>query len=795
MLIPLIWQDSYVKIDTSLKNITDRLSETGSHVEGVSYYSSDMENIVVGKVNSLEKHPNADRLSVLKIDVGKDKDLTIVTAATNVKNGDYLLVIKSGATLDKGPKIEDHDFFGITSQGMLLAYKEMNYPDSVIPKKLKDGVIVLSGKFVPGELASKVLSSNTPVIEYEITPNRPDCLSIIGMARETAASFGTKLTYPSTTYKAYDENLYDYTNGVEVISDDCKRFTARVIKDVEVKESPQWLQNYLILAGMRPINNIVDITNFVMLETGQPIHAYDLDKLYDKKIIVRNAKNGEKITTLDGEERELDESMLVIADGKEVIGLAGIMGSLNSEVTDKTKNILLESANFSSDSIRRTSKILNLRTEASTRFEKGIHVENAEFASKRVMTLVNELKAGKVIKGSIDLLEKKTPDRYVDLRISRLNQLIGRTFTKKEAIDSLELLEFEIEDIDANTIRAKVPAHRLDIEIEADLIEEVVRLYGMGKVESKPLVSTLKKGQRAPMRLLKDDLKINLLGQLFSETTTYSFISPKEYDRLGFAQDSPYRNYVKIINPLGEDYSVMRTTLMANMLDQISKNIKKKQDDIKFFEIGTIFENTDKLLPKESQALCMGLYGKYTFYDLKDFFLKAMKKTGFKDFIFKANENFYALHEGRCADIYLGGKKVGIMGQVSYYVADEYNIEKEVYLLEINLSSILDQRIDQVKYQPIGKYPAIERDYAFVCPRSIESVDIENTIRTVGKDLVKKIELFDIYTGNQIGKDKKSIAYKIYYKSFEKTLEEKDIEKVEDNILKALEDMGLTIRE
>jgi phenylalanyl-tRNA synthetase beta chain len=794
MLVPLIWQDKYLKVDQSLKTITDRLSETGSHVETVSFYTSEMENIVVGYVKSLEKHPGADKLSVLKIDTGEDEDRTIITAATNVNEGDYLFVIKSGAVLDNGTKIEDHDFFGITSQGMLLAYSEMDYPDSVIPKDLKDGVIILSGEFKPGTLASEVLSSNTPVIEYEITPNRPDCLSILGMARETAASFGKKVSYPSTDYEALDEDLYDYTNGVEVKSDACKRFTARVIKDVTVEESPQWLQNYLILAGMRPINNIVDITNFVMLETGQPIHAYDLEKLHDKKIIVRNAQKGEKITTLDGEERELDEEMLVIADSKEAIGLAGLMGSLDSEVTKSTKTILLESANFSSDSVRRTSKVLGLRTEASTRFEKGIHVENADFASKRVMAMINELGAGKVIKGSIDLGQKETPENFVDLRISRLNLLIGREFTKEEAIKSLELLEFEVEDIDEDTIRAKVPSHRMDIEIEADLIEEVVRLYGMGRVESKPLVSTLKRGKRDSMRLLKDDLKLNLLGQLFSEATTYSFISPKEYDRLGFPADSSYRNYVKIINPLGEDYSVMRTTLMANMLEQISKNIKHKQDDIKFFEIGTIFKKSEDLLPIENQALCMGLYGDYSFYDLKDFFLKAMKKTGFVGFDFKANPDFYALHEGRCADIYLEGEKVGIMGQVSYYAMDEYDIDKEAFILELNLSQILDKRIDQVKYKPIGKFPAIERDYAFVCDRDLESALIEKTIEDHGQGLVKKIELFDIYTGNQIAKDKKSIAYKIFYRSDEKTLKEKDIVKLEENILKALDDLGLSVR-
>lgn len=794
MLVPLIWQDNYIKVDKDLKTITDRLSETGSHVETVERYTSDLDGILVGKVNKHQKHPDADKLFVLSIDIGKDQDVTIVTSATNVKEGDHLFVITSGTKMDNGMVIEDHDFFGIVSQGMLTAYEELGYPDSVIPKYFKDKVVIISDEFKPGMKASEVLSSNSHVIDYEITPNRPDCLSIIGMARETAASFEKKVTYPSLDYQTIAENMDTLTNGVEIKSDACKRFTARVIKDVEVKESPQWLQNYLMLAGVRPINNIVDITNFVMLETGQPIHAYDLDKLEDKKIIVRNAKEGEIFTTLDKVERKLDPSMLVIADGKQVIGLAGIMGGLDSEVTENTKNILIEAANFDSDSIRSTSKKLNLRSEASTRFEKGISVENAEIGSRRVMAMVNELEAGKVLEGSIDLGVKETEEKYVDLRISRLNLLIGREFSKEDAIKYLSYLEFEVEDIDEDTIRAKVPYHRMDIGIEADLIEEIVRLYGMGNVESKPLVSTLKRGERDSMRLLKDDLKANLVGQKFSEISTYSFISPKEYDRLQIEEDSKYRNYVKIINPLGEDFSVMRTTLISNILEVIARNINRKQKDMRFFEVGTIFENSKDILPIENQALVMGLYGDYDFYDLKDFFVKAMNKTGLAGFEFKKQTEVKAFHEGRCADIYLDGRKIGIMGEISYPIREEFDITNGCLILEINLSQILDKRIDQVKYKPIGRYPAIERDYSFVCDRDVESSLIEDTIIQEGSHLVRKIELFDIYMGDQIDQSKKSISYNITYRSDEKTLKDEDVSKIEENILKSLEEKGVILR-
>lgn len=794
MLVPLIWQKDYIKIDKDLKTITDRLSETGSHVEEVTIHTSDLEGIVVGHVLEQKDHPDADRLRVLTIDIGRDEPITIITNAKNTKKGDFLPVITSGTKLDDGTLIEDHDFFGIVSQGMLTAYSELGYDDSVIPKELREGVIVLAGEFIPGTPASEALFSNTPVIEYEITPNRSDCLSIIGMARETAASFGEKIAYPSLEYSTNGQDIKDYANGVKVKSDSCLRFTARVVKDVKIEKSPQWLQNYLMLAGVRPINNIVDITNFVMLETGQPLHAYDLDRLAGKKIIVRDAKEGEVIKTLDGEERKLDPSMLVIADDKEAIGLAGVMGGFDSEITNDTKNILLEAASFDADNIRDTSKKLNLRSEASSRFEKGVAVETPEIASKRVMKLIEELGIGTIIGGSFDEGKKENDDKEVKLRITRLNSLTGVDFTKEEAIKNLELLEFEVKDIDEDTITAKAPYFRNDISIEADLIEEVVRLYGMGKIESKPLVSSLKKGERSPLRLLRDDLKYKLVGQKFSELATYSFISPREYDRLGIAKDSKLRDYISLINPLGEDFSVMRTTQIANMLDVIAKNIKYGQKDLRFFELDRTFEKTSDALPKENLTLTMGLYGNYSFYDMKDFFTEAMRNTGFAGFSYKANENLYAFHPGRCADIYFDGEKIGVIGEISYEVREEYNINKGAIILEINLSQIADSRITDKKYKQIPKFPAIERDYSFVADRDVESELIENIMKEKAGDLLAKIELFDIYTGKGIACDQKSISYRVWYRKADRTLKEEDIKGVEESILEELKAKNIVLR-
>lgn len=794
MLVPLIWQKDYIKIDKDLKTITDRLSETGSHVEEVTIHTSDLDGILVGKVTNQEKHVDADRLQVLTIDIGKDESITIITNAKNTKKGDYLPVITSGTKLDDGTVIEDHDFFGIVSQGMLTAYSELGYEDSVIPKELREGVIVLEGEYEPGTPLSQVIHSNSPVIEYEITPNRPDCLSIIGMARETAASFGEKITYPSLDFKENDEDVKDYSNGVSIESDKCNRFVARVAKNVEVKRSPQWLQNYLMLAGMRPINNIVDITNFVMLETGQPLHAYDLDKLADQKIIVRDAKEGEILKTLDGVDRKLDSSMLVIADGKEAIGLAGLMGGMDSEVTKDTKNILLEAANFDQANIRKSSKTLGLRSEASSRFEKGVPVEMADFASRRAMRLIDELAIGEVVGGTIDEGIKEREEIKVDLRLERLNMLTGVDFDLDTAIRNLELLEFEVEKLDDKRLRVRVPYFRSDVTIEADLIEEVVRLYGMGNIENAPLVSSLQRGERSKRRLLRDELCSKLVGQKFSELATYSFISPREFDRLGVDEDSNLRDYIKLINPLGEDYSVMRTSQVPSMLDVIAKNIKYGQKDMRFFELDRTFEKTSDKLPKENITLTMGLYGDYSFYDLKDFFTLAMGEVGFTGFTFKANENIYAFHAGRCADIFYEGDHVGIMGEISYEVRDEYEIDKGALILEINLAGIEDKRIIDRKYKQIAKFPAIERDYSFVCDRNLESELIENTIRENGSGLVDKIGLFDIYTGEHIEEDKKSISYKVLYRAKDRTLKDKDIAGIEKKILDCLAEEDIVLR-
>lgn len=792
MLAPIKWIKEYVDLDKNLMVYTDRLSETGSHVDSVNKYTSDIKSIKVGKVLDIRKHENADKLFVLNIRT--DKDVTIVTASKNVKKDDYVLVAQSPTKFDNGNLIEDHEFFGVVSQGMLVSYMELGYPDSVIPKKFKDGVIVLNGEFKEGEKLINVLDSNSPVIEFEITPNRPDCLSIIGLARESAASFDTKIKLPDTSFKGVDEKFYDYMNKVDLKSKSCKRIITRVIKDVTIKDSPQWLQNYLMLAGVRPINNIVDITNFVMLEYGQPLHAYDLDKLNNKTLIVRDARENEVVETLDGVERKLDSSMLVISDDKNAIGIAGIMGSLESEVTEDTKNILLESACFDKDSIRKTSKMLQLRSEASSRFEKGVEVELCEQASNRVMNLVEKLGIGTVINDKEDLGIKQSEEVLVDLRIQRLNLLLGTDFDKEIAKKYLELLEFEIVEESEEKLKVRIPYFRGDVRIEADLIEEIARLYAIKNIEDKPLHSALKQGKKDDLRELSDDLKISLFGQRFDEISTYSFISPKVYDKLMIKDESRLGEIVKIINPLGEDFSVMRTTLISNMLETISKNIKRKQDDLRFYEIGTVFKKSNEKLPYEKKNLCMALFGNYDFYDLKDMFIKSMENIGVYGFDFEKEQNLKTFHKGRCANIYLDGEKVGVIGQISYELRDNFEIKNGAYVLEVELDKILKYRKPIKKYKTLPKYPAIEIDLSLVCDRELEVKNIEDIINSKGNGLIKNIELFDIYTGDQIDKNKKSVSYRLIFRSDDKTLNDEEINPIVDDIIENLKQIGVDLR-
>jgi phenylalanyl-tRNA synthetase beta chain len=788
MLLPVKWLKDYIETDKDSRILADGLTLSGSHVESIINLNKGIENIIVGKISNLEKHPDADKLTICKVDIGKEV-LQIVTGAANLQEGDYIPVAVIGSKLPGDIVIEKTNFRGIDSFGMLCSLKELGYSDNVIPKEMKDGIFVLDKEYPLGEDIAAIMGLNNEVIEFEITPNRPDCLSIMGMARETAATFKIPLKEPVINIENEVEDIKDYVNSIEVLSNNCNRYYARVIKNVNIKPSPLWMQIRLMEAGIRPISNIVDITNFVMLEYGEPLHAFDLDKLGGKKIIVREAKEGEKLLTLDEVERELSTSDLVIADEKEPIGIAGIMGGFNSEITNNTKCVLLEGANFDQRSVRLTSKRFGLRTEASTRFEKGIDPNLSQLAVERVCQLIEEIGAGTVVKGNIDIYKEVKAETTIDLRPNRANKLLGIDISTDEMMAYLNGLGLESK-LEGKLIKVNIPTFRLDLKIEADLIEEIGRLYGFHNIESKPLLGTLTRGEKPYGRRIEDRTKDILQGLGLNEVMTYSFISPKAYDKIKLPEDSPLRKYIRLINPLGEDYSVMRTTLIPNMMELISRNHNRGVEECSVYEIGNSFIAKSLSigeLPDEKKVLSIGIYGNKDFFDLKEIVDKTLGRLGIKEVEYIREENNTSFHPGRTAKLILDGEELGILGEMHIDVLENYDIKERVYIAQLDFDKIVEKTNLEVKYRPLPKYPAMLRDLALVVKEDILVGDIQKIISKHGEGLIEKIELFDIYTGDQIPEGMKSVAYSITYRSYERTLREDEVNNIQEAIIKDLE--------
>ncbi len=785
MLVPVKWMKKYIDIDNSTREIADKVTDSGSHVESITDLSSELSNMVIGEIMEIRPHETMKKLSIIKLDL-KDKEIELITGAKNMKVGDRVVAALEGASLPGGITIGIAEFGGVMSPGMLCSYDELAIADGAIPKEVKDGIIILKDDVEVGADALVELDMDQEVIEFEITPNRPDCLSMIGMARETAATFNKKITLPDNSLSKGSDRIEDHVKEIDLKTDSCHRFVARVMTDVKVTDSPQWIKNYLISAGVRPINNIVDLSNFVMLEYGQPLHIYDLDRINHEKITVRLAEDGEVFTSLDKEERKLEAGDIVICDGdNKPISLAGIMGGLDSEVTETTKNILIEAANFDSESIRKTSKRLGLKSEASYRFEKNIPLEYAEEASKRFVKLMLDQEDGKHIEGSLDAGKKKTDDIQIKLRPARANSLLGVDLDEKTIISYLESLELVVNKKD-DYLLVDVPYFRSDLHIEADLIEEIGRLYGFHNIEAKPLRGDLTRGTKSKKRDFYDHLRNDLYALGYLETLTYSFISPKTYDRLNLKKENELRNSVKILNPLGEDFSVMRTTIIGNMLDLIKRNLNNKADDLRVFELGNIFMPDQEEVGIDNKVVTMGLMGDYDFYYLKDSLIKLLAKNGIDGLTFVANRENEIFHAGRCADVYIEDCKIGVIGEIDFLVRENYDLSKRVYVCEINLDKAYDYKKPLTKYEKISKYPMIERDIALILEEEVESAKVVNIIEENGGDHLKFVQLFDIYTGDQIEDGKKSMAYKIGFQSNERTLKDKEVKKAFEEILEAL---------
>lgn len=789
MLVPVKWLKEYVDINNlETKELADKLTMSGSHVDSIELVDKGVEGVVVGKILEINPHPNADKLVITVIDVG-EKTLQIVTGADNINEGDYIPVALHGAKLPGGIKIKRGKLRGIESQGMLCSAQELGIAEDLVPKKIKNGIFILDKEYPIGRDIKEILELYGEIIEFEITPNRPDCLSIIGMARETAATLGKELKHTKINIENEYEDIYEYMNGIEIKDEDlCNRYYGRVIKNIKVKESPMWIQRRLIESGVRPINNIVDITNYVMLEMGQPLHAFDLNKLEGKKIIVRRAKPEETIETLDGTERKLTEEMLVIADEAKPVALAGVMGGLNSEVTDITDTILIESANFDKRNIRLTSRAVGLRTEASSKYEKGLTADIAEMACNRVCQLIEMVEAGEVIAGHIDVYPKKSEEKKVNVRINKVEELLGIKITEEQMIDILERLELRCK-IKDNEIEVDVPSFRQDLEIEADIIEEIGRVYGFHNIPSQPLMGSLSKGEKSRLRRIEDLVKNILVGMGLNEITTYSFISPKDFDKISLPESSFKRQYVKIMNPLGEDYSVMRTTLISNMMDVLSKNYKKGIERSWAFETGNIFIPNGvpvNSLPYEIRTLSIGMYGDVDFFDLKGIVEELGNVLGIKDIEYMPERNNNTFHPGRTATIVKGNHVLGVLGEIHPDVTENYGVKERTYVAELDLDIINLLSNLNKKHKELPKYPGMTRDISILIDDDIMVKDIEKIVWDNGDGLIEKVELFDVYKGKQVPEGKKSVAYSIKYRSYKKTLTDEEVTKVHDKIINEL---------
>lgn len=785
MLVPLKWLRDYVDIDRETQEFADMMTMTGSKVEKVEFFGKETNGVEVCKILEIEQHPDADRLKVTKVEVADGQILQIVTNATNINVGDYVPVARIGAVLPGDFKIKKGKLRGVLSEGMFCGAEELTIPSQYVEEHKKDGIYILDHQdsFELGMDVREALGINDALIEFEITSNRPDCRSIIGIAREAAVTLGKELKYPQITVNGSDEEM---KFEIDVQTELCKRYCGKVIKDVKVGPSPYWMQRRLIEAGMRPINNIVDITNYVMLELGQPLHAFDLEDIKYDKMIVKLAQEGEKFTTLDGVQRTLTSDMLVIGNQDKTLDLAGIMGGENSEVKDNTTSIFLEGASFAKENIRATSKKLGLRTEASSRFEKGIDVNLTEAAVNRACQLIEELGCGTVLNGMLDYYPKKEEVQKITANPERINKLLGVNVTMDQFINILERLEFKCNLISSDKLELEVPSFRLDICEDADILEEVARIYGYENIPSATLEGNATAGVKTNKQKFMDNVKSNSIAVGLNEILTYSFVSPRGVDKLNLAEDDERREFVKIINPLGEETSVMRTTLIPNMLDVISTNLSHKVEEVYAFECGNTFRPQEGL-PVETKKLSIGMYGKEVdFFSIKGTVETILTNVGFDGYEVEPETKNLTFHPGRCAKLVYNNICIGTFGELHPDVLENYDLNQRVYVAEIDIDLVFENLNNSKVYNPLPKYPATTRDIALLVKDEVFVKQIEDIIKANGSDILESYQLFDVYKGAQIEEGHKSIAYSITYRSKDKTLTDEDVAKVHDKIVSEL---------
>lgn len=791
MKVPFNWLKDYVEVNIDAKDLGDRLTLSGSALEEVITQGDEIKNIVTGKIVEITQHPDADKLKVCQVDIGKET-IQIVTAATNMKEQDIVPVALHKSTLADGTEIKKGKLRGVVSNGMFCSEEELG----IAGDEPVHGLMILPSDAPLGMDIKEYLNLNKSILDFDITSNRPDCLSIVGMARETAATLGTSYKMPNLNYEVKNnENINDKIK-VEVRDSLCRRYMARGVKNVKVMPSPGWMQERLLEAGVRPINNIVDITNFVMLEIGEPMHAFDAREIKSGKIVVERAKNDEVFVTLDGVERKLDSSYLCIKDNETSIGLAGIMGGLNSEIQDDTTEVIFEAANFDGTNIRVNSKKLNLRSESSSRFEKDIDPNLAELAINRACALICELGCGEVMEGTIDIYNSKKEEGHITVDYKWINKFLGTEISAEDMKKYLDSLELRTE-INGDNLDITIPTFRIDIAIKEDIAEEVARIYGYDKIPTT--IFNISTGREAKYKneVLRDLMVSTMVSSGLNQSISYSFISPKVFDKINLPEDSELRKVIKIKNPLGEDYSVMRTTSIHSMMECLGRNYSRNNEYARLFEIGKIYiPNEDEtVLPTEKNVLTIGMYGNCDYLDLKGIVENALEALGLNKVMFVRESDNPSYHPGKTAALMIGNKKVGILGEVHPDVSENYGVDVNCYLAELNLDLLFEYAKTDRKYKALPKFPAVTRDIALLVNDEVLVQEIEETIRKAGGNLVEKVELFDIYKGAQIPEGKKSIAYAIAYRDERKTLTDNDVNKVHDKILRSLEyKLGATLR-
>lgn len=785
MKVPYSWLNDYVDINVNATELGDLLTLTGSALEGIIVQGDLINRVVTCKFKSIEKHPDAEKLNICLVDIGEDEDLQIVTAATNMKVGDVVPVALHKSTLADGTEIKKGKLRGIVSNGMFCSEAELGLKgeDEV------DGLMILPEDAPLGVEIKEYLGLKKETLDFDITSNRPDCLSMVGMARETAATLRTRYKMPNMEYKTTSNININDELTVEVNDSLCRRYMARGVKNVKIGPSPKWMQDRLLEAGVRPINNIVDITNFVMLEIGEPMHAFDKREIKTNTIVVEKALNGEKFITLDDSERELDDTVLCIKDGERPVALAGIMGGQNSEVKEDTTEIIFECANFEGTNIRVNSKKLGIRTESSSRFEKDIDPNLAELALNRACALVCELGCGDVMEGIIDVYNEVKEISSISVDSNWINKFLGTSISKEEMKRCLDSVDLNTE-INGDNLDITIPTFRIDIAIKEDIAEEVARIYGYNNIEGTIFKVQTEREPKYRKEILDDKVVEIMTASGLNQSISYSFISPKAFDKIALPEDSELRRVVTIKNPLGEDYSVMRTTTLASMMESLARNYSRNNSEAYLFEIGKVYIPSEDPteLPTEKNTLTVGIYGDVDYLNLKGIVENLIDGLGVKGVKFLRESENPSFHPGKTAKLIVGRKtEAGVFGEIHPDLNENFGIEVSCFVAEINLDAIYDNAELERKYKVLPKFPAVTRDIALLVEEEILVQDIEDTIRKAGGNIVEKVELFDIYRGEQVEEGKKSIAYAIVYRNESKTLTDKEVNKVHDKILRALE--------